>query len=111
MSRRAMAAKWRQTHLTLGWMLKGGVSGRVYFDRGNVSRCEQTQDAVSSKLVADGIRFARAVTSASPRFFCLTAPPSGEDLGGALILSLHLLVPGPYSPLRSVPCPGFTYPR
>ena len=43
-------------------------SGRFYLYAGDVSRCDQTCQVVSSNLVADGIGFAGRATFASALF-------------------------------------------
>src|SRR5271157_2969145 len=89
-------------------MLEGQVPVDLIFGRGDVSRCEQTQDAVAFKLVADGIGFARAVTSASPCSFRPRAQPLAEDLTGSLTLSLTNLHQGSLLAIGSS-APWFTY--
>ena len=62
--RRAMAARSRRDIPDA--VLDAGRAGsnRFYFCPEDMSRCEQTHDAVSSNLVADGIGVVLAVTSA-----------------------------------------------
>jgi hypothetical protein len=70
--RRAMAARWRLTYVMFYLDAGRWVPAESYFDPvishcGDTSRCEQTRDALSSNVVADGTRLAESI-QASPLF-------------------------------------------